>query len=26
LKNGSVGFWFGNSSACAYKNLIIKTY
>jgi hypothetical protein len=26
LKNGSVGFWFGNSDACAYKNLIIKTY
>ncbi len=26
LKNGSVGFWFGNSSACAYKNLIVKTY
>lgn len=26
FKSGSVGFWFGNSAACAYKNLIIKTY
>lgn len=26
LKEGSAGFWFGNSLACAYKNLIIKTY
>ena len=26
LKNGSVGFWFGNSLACAYKNLTVKTY
>ena len=26
LKSGSVGFWFGNSSSCAYKNLIVKTY
>ncbi|HTD39262.1 MAG TPA: hypothetical protein VK671_01490 [Mucilaginibacter sp.] len=26
LKNGSVGFWFGNSSSCAYKNLTVKTY
>ncbi len=26
LKNGSVGFWFGNSAACAYKNLTVKTY
>jgi hypothetical protein len=26
LAHGSVGFWFGNSAACAYKNLIIKTY
>lgn len=26
LKNGSVGFWFGNSSACAYKHLLVKTY
>jgi hypothetical protein len=26
LTHGSVGFWFGNSAACAYKNLIIKTY
>lgn len=26
FKNGSVGFWFGNSAACAYKNLVIKTY
>ncbi|MBS1503736.1 MAG: hypothetical protein JST32_16820 [Bacteroidetes bacterium] len=25
LKEGSVGFWFGNSAACAYKNLIVKT-
>jgi hypothetical protein len=26
LKKGSVGFWFGNSLACAYKNLTVKTY
>ena len=26
LKSGSVGFWFGNSLACAYKNLTVKTY
>jgi len=26
LKSGSVGFWFGNSTACAYKDLTIKTY
>jgi hypothetical protein len=26
LKNGSVGFWFGNSASCAYKNLTVKTY
>ena len=26
FKSGSAGFWFGNSAACAYKNLIIKTY
>ena len=26
LKSGSVGFWFGNSTACAYKNLTVKTY
>ena len=26
LKNGSVGFWFGNSLSCAYKNLTVKTY
>ncbi|HVW16101.1 MAG TPA: hypothetical protein VHB54_19885 [Mucilaginibacter sp.] len=26
LKEGSVGFWFGNSAACAYKNLVVKTY
>lgn len=26
LESGSVGFWFGNSSACAYRNLIVKTY
>jgi hypothetical protein len=26
LKQGSVGYWFGNSSSCAYKNLIVKTY
>ena len=26
LKEGSVGFWFGNSAACAYKNLTVKTY
>ena len=26
LKRGSVGFWFGNSAACAYKNLTVKTY
>ena len=26
LKSGSVGFWFGNSVACAYKNLTVKTY
>jgi len=26
LKEGSVGFWFGNNTACAYKNLIVKTY
>jgi concanavalin A-like lectin/glucanase superfamily protein len=26
IKEGSVGFWFGNSSACAYKNLKVKTY
>lgn len=25
LKNGSVGFWFGNSAACTYKNLTVKT-
>jgi len=23
LKTGSVGFWFGNSSDCAYKNLVV---
>jgi len=26
LKSGSVGFWFGNSAACVYKNLTVKTY
>jgi hypothetical protein len=26
LKSGSIGFWFGNSAACAYKNLTVKTY
>ncbi|MDO3627912.1 hypothetical protein [Mucilaginibacter sp. BT774] len=26
LKQGSVGYWFGNSLSCAYKNLTIKTY
>jgi len=26
LKQGSVGYWFGNSSSCAYKNLIVKIY
>ncbi|HVV56372.1 MAG TPA: LamG-like jellyroll fold domain-containing protein [Mucilaginibacter sp.] len=26
FKEGSVGCWFGNSAACAYKNLVIKTY
>jgi hypothetical protein len=26
LKQGSVGYWFGNSSSCAYKNLTVKTY
>jgi hypothetical protein len=26
LKSGSVGFWFGNSAACVYKNLVVKTY
>jgi hypothetical protein len=26
LKSGSVGFWFGNSSSGAYKNLTVKTY
>jgi hypothetical protein len=26
LKQGSVGYWFGNSLSCAYKNLIVKTY
>jgi hypothetical protein len=26
LKQGSVGFWFGNSLSCAYKNLTVKTY
>jgi hypothetical protein len=26
LKQGSVGYWFGNSLACAYKNLTVKTY
>ena len=26
LKSGSVGFWFGNSLSCAYKNLTVKTY
>jgi len=26
LKEGSVGYWFGNSSSCAYKNLTVKTY
>lgn len=25
LKSGSVGFWFGNSLSCVYKNLIVKT-
>ena len=25
LKTGSVGFWFGNSTICAYKNLIVTT-
>ncbi|HEX3384487.1 MAG TPA: hypothetical protein VHS53_04835 [Mucilaginibacter sp.] len=26
FKSGFAGVWFGNSAACAYKNLIIKTY
>ena len=26
LKQGSVGYWFGNSLFCAYKNLTVKTY
>ena len=26
LKEGFVGFWFGNNTACAYKNLTVKTY
>jgi hypothetical protein len=26
FKSGSAGFWFGNSAACAYKNLVVKTY
>lgn len=26
LKQGSVGYWFGNSASCAYKNLTIITY
>jgi hypothetical protein len=26
ITEGSVGFWFGNSAACAYKNLTVKTY
>jgi hypothetical protein len=26
LNEGFVGFWFGNSAVCAYKNLIVKTY
>jgi len=26
LKQGSVGYWFGNSLSCAYKNLTVKTY
>lgn len=26
LKQGSVGYWFGNSSSCAYKNLTVKAY
>ena len=26
LKQGSVGYWFGNSASCAYKNLTVKTY
>jgi hypothetical protein len=26
LTHGSVGFWIGNSDACAYKNLVVKIY
>lgn len=26
FQSGYVGVWFGNSAACAYKNLTIKTY
>lgn len=26
FQSGYVGVWFGNSAACAYKNLIIRTY
>lgn len=26
FKSGFVGVWFGNSAACAYKDLTIKTY
>ena len=26
LKQGSVGYWFGNSLSCGYKNLTVKTY
>jgi hypothetical protein len=26
LKSGSVGYWFGNSSDGAYKNLIVKSF
>jgi hypothetical protein len=26
LKSGSVGFWFGNSWGCAYKNLVVTCF
>jgi hypothetical protein len=26
LKNGSVGFWLGNCTVGAYKNLVVKTF
>jgi hypothetical protein len=26
LKNGSVGYWHGNSSLGAYKNLVVKAF